>query len=518
MSDKFVNKADASTAAGTSDAGPAASAEARIVQFLSLDSDSSRTERLALAFVRFLRHLAPSVLLLLGDFAGLIAAGQMAIWLRHVAAPAEFNVHFYPALLTYSSLMLLTYLAVGLYGPVARSSPDELRRLSLTTTTVALVMAIVTYVSRSRWDIGVFVYIIAWGLALFTVPLCRAVVRATCARRRWWARKAIVLGRNMETACHVVEALKDEPRLGLRPTAVLTTEVNTNSIVPGLPQLHGAGPALAHARAHGIDYAIVATSDLNDPDTLDVIRRYEAFFSHWLIVPYSAHNYSLWVRSRDLNGLLGLELTHRLLKRTDQAAKRIMDIILTLTSGIIALPLCLLIAIAIKIDSPGPILFRQTRLGKDGRAFPAFKFRSMVKNADQILSQYLEEHAELKEEWTKTQKLKNDPRITRVGKFLRKTSLDELPQLLNVCRGEMSLVGPRPCIPEQAQYYDWVWELYIRARPGITGQWQISGRNSLSFKERTTLDAYYIRNWSVWLDLYILARTVLVVLSRDGAY
>lgn len=488
------------------------------VQFYSFDAGTSRTERLALAMVRAVRRATPTALLILSDLAGLVAAGQTAVWLRHVIAPTEFHVHFYPALLVYSSLIILAYLATGLYSPVARSGPDELRRLTLTTTTLALVMAIVTYVSRTRWDVGVFVYLIAWGLALFSVPLCRSIVRALFAHHHWWSRKAIVLGRDTDTASKLVRALEAEPRLGLRPTAILTSEANTTEAVSGLPQLYGPGPALAHARAHGIDYAIVTTSDLNDPETLDVIRRYETFFKHWIIVPYSAQRYSLWVRSRDFSGMLGLEVTHRLLKGGDQIAKRVMDLSITLLGSIIALPLSLLIALAIKLDSRGPILYSQQRLGKGGKRFPAFKFRSMVENADAILHKYLEEHPELREEWIKTQKLKKDPRVTRIGQFLRRTSLDELPQLLNVLRGEMSLVGPRPIVENEVQRYGWVWELYKRVRPGVTGQWQISGRNDISYDERTSMDAYYVRNWSVWLDMYILARTVLVVLRRDGAY
>lgn len=488
------------------------------VQFYSLDSESSRTERLALTFVRAIRRGIPTALLIFGDLTALITAGQTAIWLRHVVAPTEFHTQFYPVLLIYSALIMLAYLATGLYGPVARSSPDELRRVTLTTTTLALVMAIVTYVSRSRWDIGVFIYVIAWGFALVTVPLFRAIIRGLFADRRWWGRKAIILARNMDTAYRLVRTLEEEPRIGLRPTAILTTDAHAGEGIPGLPQLHGTGPALTHARAHGIDYAIVTTSDLNDVGTMNLIRRYETFFKHWLIVPYAAQSYSLWVRSRDFNGMLGLELTHRLLKRGDQAAKRLLDFILTLLSSTIVAPMSLLIAIAIKLDSKGPVLYRQTRLGRNGQAFPAFKFRSMVENADDILDEYLEQHPELREEWDATRKLKRDPRITRVGHFLRRTSLDELPQLLNVLRGDMSLVGPRPIVEDEISRYGWVWELYKRVRPGVTGQWQISGRNDTSYEDRTAMDAYYVRNWSVWLDLHILARTVIVVLSRRGAY
>jgi Undecaprenyl-phosphate galactose phosphotransferase WbaP len=521
MDDERAEDNAAAIEARNTDPSATAATDSKPIQSTSLDPNNSRIKRLALAAARGMCKTAPSILLMVGDLTGLVAAGQMGIWLRHLITPAQFGVHPYPVLLAYSGLMMLTYLAVGLYGTAKHSGPEELRRLTLTTTTLALAVIIVTYVSHDGFDIHVAAYLIAWAFALFTVPISRAIVRGLFSRRHWWGCKAIVLSHTTDTACRLVQTLREQPRLGLWPTVILTTGDDArdhSSTLPGLTQLHAPDSALAYAKAHGIDYAIVTTSDLNDPDTLAVIQRYETFFKHWLIVPYFAQNYSLWVHTWDLNGVLGLELTHRLLKRTDRTAKRTMDLALTLLGSIVVLPLSLLIALAIKLDSPGPVLYSQTRLGKNGKPFPAFKFRSMIENADEILHDYLLQHPELEKEWQATQKLKKDPRITRLGKFLRRTSLDELPQLLNVLRGEMSLVGPRPIVKDEIQRYGWVWNLYQRVRPGITGQWQISGRNDTTYQKRTDMDAYYVRNWSVWLDIYILARTFKVVLKRDGAY
>lgn len=142
----------------------------------------------------------------------------------------------------------------------------------------------------------------------------------------------------------------------------------------------------------------------------------------------------------------------------------------------------------------------------------------MVKDADEVLKEYLEKHPELREEWERDQKLRSDPRVTRIGRILRQTSLDELPQLWNVLRGEMSLVGPRPIVQDEVIKYGEKFALYIKVKPGMTGLWQVSGRNDTTYQERVNLDTYYIRNWSLWLDLYILARTAWVVLTRKGAY
>ncbi len=493
--------------------------ETRSVQFLQLDTTPSWIERITIEAIHKLRKVVPSVFLLTSDVVAIVASALLATWLTGDIPGMATRGTLYAFLGTYCGVLVFGYLFAGLYSGIAMSSPGELKRITTATTVTSLIMDLITFASNNPFGTHLSTFLIAWGCTLFAVPVMRAATRAAFARRSWWGRKAIIMGKDLMTASRLVRALKTQPRLGIKPVAVLSTETDRSKHYNfGLPQLNGAGPALEHARTHGIDYAIITLSDLNEPDGLALIRRYETFFKHWLIVPYFSQNYSLWVQTKDLNGMMGLEVTNRLNRRSDQIAKRTMDLVLTLTGGVVALPLCLLIALAIKLDSKGPALYSQERIGKDGRRFNAFKFRSMVQNADRILHDYLEQHPEMMEEWRATQKLKSDPRITRLGNFLRRSSLDELPQLINVLRGEMSLVGPRPIVEDEISRYGWVWNLYKRARPGITGQWQISGRNDTSYKERTTMDAYYIRNWSIWLDIHILARTISVVLKRDGAY
>jgi Undecaprenyl-phosphate galactose phosphotransferase WbaP len=198
--------------------------------------------------------------------------------------------------------------------------------------------------------------------------------------------------------------------------------------------------------------------------------------------------------------------------------KRCLDLIVSGGLLLLLTPLLLLICIGIKINSQGPIFFNHLRYGRNGKAFRALKFRTMVTNADRILTAYLERHPELKREWQLDHKLKNDPRITRVGRWLRRYSLDELPQLVNILAGHMSLVGPRPIVHSEIARYATSYGLYTRVSPGLTGLWQVSGRNNTSYQERVAFDEYYIRNWSIWMDLYILARTFEAVVHADGAY
>jgi len=213
-----------------------------------------------------------------------------------------------------------------------------------------------------------------------------------------------------------------------------------------------------------------------------------------------------------------IETSSRLDSRFDRAIKRFVDLAISLSVVILLAPVFILIALLIKLDSKGPIIFKQKRVGKDGKLFTSYKFRTMYVDADKRLKEILEKDPEARREWEKYWKLKNDPRVTRVGRFLRKYSLDELPQFFNVIKGDMSVVGPRPYLPEEVKYMGEYARIILRVRPGITGLWQVSGRSNLGFEHRIKLDTWYVLNWSLWLDLVILIKTPIVVLRKEGAY
>ncbi len=198
-------------------------------------------------------------------------------------------------------------------------------------------------------------------------------------------------------------------------------------------------------------------------------------------------------------------------------AKRALDVIGSLLLGLVFLPLMAIIVLMLRREG-GPVIYRHRRIGQNGRPFECLKFRSMVPHADRVLRELLEEHPELRAEWVRDHKLRNDPRITATGRFLRRTSLDELPQIWNVLRGEMSLVGPRPVVREELMRYGRCLPTYLSAKPGITGLWQVTGRNDTDYRRRVALDVYYVRKQNLLLDLYILLKTTLVVLAGGGAY
>lgn len=198
----------------------------------------------------------------------------------------------------------------------------------------------------------------------------------------------------------------------------------------------------------------------------------------------------------------------------DRTLKTALDIFLAVGFLALTMPLQIAIAIAIKLDSPGNVFYRRRVMGLNGTVFDAYKFRTMHANGDAII----EAHPELKSELEMSRKLKDDPRVTRVGRFLRKHSLDELPQFLNVLMRQMSVVGPRMITQDELAMYE-QWDInLLTVPPGITGLWQVSGRSDISYRDRVQLDMRYIRNWSIWLDLYILMRTTVVVIKGKGAY
>jgi len=207
-----------------------------------------------------------------------------------------------------------------------------------------------------------------------------------------------------------------------------------------------------------------------------------------------------------------------LLLGRSQFVKGFFDFAFAAALSLAALALGVLIALAIVLDSRGPVFFCHTRLGRSRRPFRLWKFRTMIVGSNGAFQEYLDRNPELAREWRLTHKLRGDPRITRVGRFLRKTSLDELPQLWNVLRGDMSMVGPRPIVREEVAKYGPAFALYSQVLPGLTGLWQVSGRNDTHYHRRVELDSHYIRHWAPWLDGMILLQTVRVVLRGHGAY
>jgi Undecaprenyl-phosphate galactose phosphotransferase WbaP len=275
---------------------------------------------------------------------------------------------------------------------------------------------------------------------------------------------------------------------------------------------------LGRIASNGVRHAIVAAPELSQSEFAEVIGRVGDAFPHLIVIPDTNFIWKVGTYTRDLMGVLGLQVRNNLLDRGSRIAKRTIDLVSSTLLTLLLLPLMAIISILIVVESGFPVFYFQKRLGHRGRTFHIWKFRTMVQNSTEVLDHCLASSSEEREEWAECQKLRSDPRITWVGRMLRKTSLDELPQLWNVIKGEMSLVGPRPIVDAEVARYQDAYSVYVKTTPGLTGLWQVSGRNRTTYAERVAYDTYYIRNWSVWLDVYLLAKTLGAVLTGDGAY
>jgi lipopolysaccharide/colanic/teichoic acid biosynthesis glycosyltransferase len=286
--------------------------------------------------------------------------------------------------------------------------------------------------------------------------------------------------------------------------------------VEGVPLLGDLALAPVLAQKLKVPYAVVAMPGVDSYKLLEITERVGSHFSHLLVIPDLFGFATLGVPAKSIGGILGVEVRQQLLLPWPKVLKRAIDLTLTVFGGIFILPFLMLIAILIKLDSKGPVFYFQPRLGRDGQYFPAAKFRTMHGDGEARLKAILDADPALRAEYEVYHKLRKDPRVTRIGRILRKFSLDEFPQLLSVLKGDMSLVGPRPYIERELPDMNGQEKIILRATPGMTGMWQVSDRNAASFAWRVQVDVHYVRNWSPWLDMYILAKTIGVVLKGSG--
>lgn len=366
---------------------------------------------------------------------------------------------------------------------------------------------------------------LVWGSACLTLPITRTAGRSLLDLLGLWRLPAVIIGAG-HNAVEAYKAIRDEAALGYEILGFVAPQEHDGP-PPGQPErtldglpVFAAGPDIEQTleRLHN-PQVIMALDSLNSLSSQALIRNLSIRHPSLHIIPT--------IRGLPLFGtelshffrheVLFLTIRNNLSRRSYQWLKRSFDLAAASLLLLLLTPLFLLLAILIR-RTGGTAFFGHTRIGRDGKPFKCLKFRSMRPDADKVLAELLARDPVARAEWEKDFKLKDDPRITPVGNFLRRTSLDELPQLLNVIRGEMSLVGPRPVIAEELKRYGESAVFYKQVRPGITGLWQISGRNDVSYTERVSMDAWYVRNWSLWYDIAILVKTVEVVLARRGAY
>lgn len=459
--------------------------------------------------VRVLRRMGLSpqkTLLCLFDLAALLGTALLIFLLRLLMG--ELDPVLYRWVLPLLVLGPLLGASVGIYQSISLPPHREIKALVLTTSLVYGLILGMLFLGKAGDLYSRLVIAGSWFATIFTLPVMHGLCRRMFASRRWWGAPVVIFDRS-DSGREIWHYLRRHPERGLTPVDIIA-----------LPNdAAGACAVMADAAARRPHAVALIVQQAGRAQRVDYITEANRFFSKILLVPaFEGQFKPYWLTPRDLGCVTGLLVRQNLHDKRRLCLKRGIDFFLCCLAVLLLLPLGLVLALAVKLDSPGPVFFRQRRIGRDGVQIRIFKFRTMLDKADMALNKHLAADPALREEWERDQKLKRDPRVTRMGAFLRKTSLDELPQLLNVLKGDMSLVGPRPIVEREIAKYGEVYEEYCRVRPGITGLWQISGRNNTSYAERVSYDHYYINNWSVWMDLWILAKTVPVVISGYGAY
>lgn len=407
----------------------------------------------------------------------------------------------------------------GLYPGYGLNQVEELRRQTLALAVTMATVSVFAVAFRVGGSLSRLLLVAGFMGLLLLAPLARYSIKQGLRKGGLWGKPVVILGAG-NSGASLVRALQTEWGLGYRPVAVFDDRRSVPEVgtLEGVPYGGTLTDAVKLGRKHKVDTAILAIPYTRADRLSGMIDLASVAFAHVVVLPDLGGVATSAVAARDIAGTLGLEIRHNLLSPWARRTKRAMDVSGVVVGGLLISPLLLIIAALIKLNSPGSALYAQHRMGSGGGHFRCWKFRTMHADADSLLANLLQSDAGLRSEWERDHKLRHDPRVTRIGRFLRKTSLDELPQIWNVLRGEMSLVGPRPYLPRESRDVGITQGVILRVPPGITGPWQVAGRNHASFSERVRMDAYYVRNWSVWLDLVILARTVRVVLSSRGAY
>mgnify|MGYP003579495495 CR=1 FL=1 len=474
----------------------------------------SKSEKINVPLINIHTRKWMGNILIITDLLSLAICIYLALRIHHALAtlvqPAYIGMF-----LLFGVTIAYLFLRRGLYPPIGMHYADELRHIVSTTTVAFLIMIGVTFAFKTATTYSRIELTLIWILSLPLIPLGRYLIRRLLISLGFWGESVIIVG-NLPKAKAVADYFQDRLQYGILPVAVLSDRHHTDDPSNTCPRLPVC-KVKTIARNLSVNTALVVFDDFNDLD--QIVKLYRDTFLWIILIKTNYTNYGLtFLKPLDFLDVLGLQVKNNLLSAPTQMFKRYMDIIFSSLGLLILAPLLCMIALVIKWESPGGVFYRQGRLGRKGQVFNLLKFRTMYQNAGEILRDEISRNPMLKSEWDRYQKLQDDPRLTRCGKFLRRLSLDELPQLWNVLKGEMSLVGPRPIMIDQLELYGENIKEFFQVAPGITGLWQVSGRNQTTFARRSELDLEYIQRWSIWLDIYFLLRTIKVVIWQQGAY
>lgn len=475
-------------------------------------------------FSRIGQYVAP-VILIAVDYVAVVFAVLTAWYLRTVILPQHFlelqpfHIHntyvyfIYP--LTY--FLFLSYEGMYTKRLPFWKNVEIMFKICIFVSTLAI--AVMYFTGKAENISRVFV-VSTWLFSFLYLISARHFTKRFLVATALWQKHIVIVGAG-KTAEILAKNFEDEPNLGYKIVGLIEDNHTERSLLNQYPHIGRFADAEQAVINSGVQEVIIATPGLDREEMLDLVYRIQPYVRSLTIVPdlFGMPLSNMEVETLYNEKTVMLKTRNNLSLFRNRLLKRIFDIVFGVIVFTLILPILIAIYFVIQYDSKGSAFHTAKRLGKDSNEFSCYKFRTMHIGADSMLATYFVQNPEAKEEWDKFAKLRNgDPRVTTVGKFLRKYSLDELPQIINVLRGNMSLVGPRPYLPREKSKMGYFAHTILETVPGITGLWQVSGRNEIEFEGRLQLDSWYVRNWSVWHDMVLLVKTINVVLGKKGAY
>lgn len=462
--------------------------------------------------------LIVALITLVADYASVIAAEYAAIYARYLYFGK--SMRWFDDIIFWGILPLPYLLFLNIEQLYSRHTPfyKEIERVFMACCYSALTSVMIFFMWHNADKVSRFFMFITSAFAFLFLSLSRYLLKRYLARRRALRIPVLVVGAG-GAAESLAQYIENDIGMGYEIIGLLEDNQVRPGILERYPLLGDFGDAEKVIAATGVRHVFICAPGMEGEKLGWLIFRIHKLVEQVLLIPnLSGAPLGTVVASAPFfNRLLILQTRNCLAERPNIILKAVFDYVLTLAGTLALLPFLFLIGLIVRLDSSGPAIYSGERLGQGGRLFKCYKFRSMYDSSDSLLDTYFEEHPEHKEHWETYHKLEHDPRVTRVGAFLRRTSLDELPQLFNVLLGDMSLVGPRPYLPWEERDMGEFRDTVLLAKPGITGYWQVSGRSAVSFDERVQMDCWYVANWNVWLDVVMLFKTVKVVLFRKGA-
>jgi len=464
--------------------------------------------------------------LVLSDVLALLLSFYLAFLVRRIFLPQVFvSIAERPVLFSVflqRFYMIIAWLSVFAYEKLYTKRHtfwEETQTLiKASTISFALIMAVL-FVTRGYFFFSRAIIFITWVLSLVLLPAFRRVTKLLLVAARLWKKKVMIIGSTDATAS-VIETISQNKTMGYEIVGCLTDDPRKYGMtISGVPILGHFDDVEEWKAKTGFEDIIVTFPNIPRHRLITLLKKWDSVSETIRYIPQTGDLITTGVEIENIGKILSLVVRKNLHKPWNVFFKTLFEFLLALVMVILVFPVAMVITAAIRIDSEGPVFFIQERFGRRGRVIKVIKFRTMHVDAEKRLDAYLERNPAAWQEWATFRKLKTrDPRITRVGAFLRRYSLDELPQVLNVLKGDMSIVGPRPYIQEELDEVKQVKSVLFQVKPGITGLWQISGRSDVPFEERLRLDEQYIRNWSLWTDVVILLKTLQVAASGRGAF